>query len=313
MSRSRNLKAQRSIDISDDDQPVPTELADRDVSRSPPRGLLADSALAPDRVGAVVASGSVAAPTGDGDILGTLRSLVEATNASRAETRSLAVKIEEQGRRLDSFAGMLQDYEMRAKSVDDRCRTLERKVEELSAAVAERRSSSASPRVSDSPATHGTPSSDADPLLLALSWTDPLERQAADCALRKELGLDESYVLIFPRKYATLALLRTKSEAEVTKVLDAARAGSLKVESQRLWVRRSQSKLQQRSGFLLRRAAAYLSSKGCEGVEKDSRVVYVRGRAALSVRDGQFLKEKGWPETVAGGFEVLVSESKTWG
>ena len=85
------------------------------------------------------------------------------------------------------------------------------------------------------------------------------------------------------------------------------------MESQRLWARRSQSKLQQRSGFLLRRVVAFLVSKGCEAVDKDSRVVYVNGRPALSVRDGELRQVEAWPAAAAGSFEGMVEESKKWG
>ena len=311
MARARNLLPQVSVDISDEEAMVPTEVADRDASRSPPRGLLAaGSAVAPRLTGSAAPSG-VLSPGGDGDILATLRSLVAATNASREESRRIVDKIDEQGRRLDAFAGMLQDYETRAKSVEDRCRSLEIKVAELSRAVAEKRSASASPCV-------GAPDdkkeeAEADPLMVALSWAEPLERKVADTALRGVLGLDDSYALIFPRKYATLALLRTKSAAEVSTILDASRDGSLKVGSQRLWARRSQSKLQQRSSFLLRKAVAFLVSKGCETVEKDSSVVYVNGRPALSVRGGQIKQAKAWPVAMAGSFEGMLEESKKWG
>ena len=81
----------------------------------------------------------------------------------------------------------------------------------------------------------------------------------------------------------------------MSKILAASRDGTLKVENQRLWPRPSQSKLQQRSGFLLRKAAAFLVSKGCEGVDRDYRVVYVNGRPAISVRDGVLRSELAWP------------------
>ena len=59
---------------------------------------------------ALSSQAAVALPVGDGDILATLRSLVEATNASRTESRAVLARVEEQGRRFDSFVGMLHDY-----------------------------------------------------------------------------------------------------------------------------------------------------------------------------------------------------------
>ena len=72
------------------------------------------------------------------------------------------------------------------------------------------------------------------------------------------------------------------------------------MENQRLWARPSQSKLQQRSGFLLRKAAAFLVGKGCQAVDRDSRVVYVNGRPAISVRDAKLRAEQAWPAELAG-------------
>ena len=90
--------------------------------------------------------------------------------------------------------------------------------------MAERRSASVSPRVGV-PEGSGKAEADLDSLMVALSWAEPLQRKVADTALSGVLGLDDSYVLIFPRKYATLGLLRTKSAAEVTTILDASRDG----------------------------------------------------------------------------------------
>ena len=63
--------------------------------------------------------------------------------------------------------------------------------------MAERRSSSVSPRLgSGAGAGSRSADSEVDALMIALSWADPLERKAADSALRAVLGLDASYVLI---------------------------------------------------------------------------------------------------------------------
>ena len=64
------------------------------------------------------------------------------------------------------------------------------------------------------------------------------------------LGLDASRASIFPRKYATLALLKAKSVEEVKKIIDVSWYGKLLVETQRLQARPSQSKSQQQAVFL---------------------------------------------------------------
>ena len=64
------------------------------------------------------------------------------------------------------------------------------------------------------------------------------------------------------------------------------------MENQRLWGRSSQ----QRSAFPLSKAAASLVGKGCQAVDKDSRVVYESGRPAVALEDGQVRVQKAWPE-----------------
>ena len=328
MSRKRDLKGRDSVVVSDDDeQMVPTEPADPPLAALPAQGGLlapltssAAQAVASPASPTAVPPASVPAPQSESDMLGAIRSLVEVTNRGRAETNNLAAqvgtvlkRVEEQGRQMDSMANLLQDYERRTRAVEDRCRSLESKLSELTRTVAQHRSSSASPRLS-SPATGaGASQTDVDPLLAVLSWPSPLERSAADVSLRRVLGLAESHVLIFPRKYSTMALFKAKTTEEFKTVIDASREGRLKLDGQRLWARPSESKLQQRGGFLLRKSAEFLRSCGCERVEKDSRVVYVGGLEAIKVRDGKLLKGSSWPETLAGSFDALLAAAESWG
>ena len=74
MTRARNLRQQASVDISDEKEMVPTEMAERDASRSPARGLLAAGSAGAPRLAGSAAQAGVLPPGGDGDILATLLS-----------------------------------------------------------------------------------------------------------------------------------------------------------------------------------------------------------------------------------------------
>ena len=323
MSRRRELKGRDSAVVSDeDDQMVPTERAEPQPEALPvqggplaPLGSAASSVAAPSGSHPSVSPVLAHAPQSESDMLGAICSLVGVTHRGRAETRNLAThvgivlkRVEEQARQMDSMASLLQDNELRTRAIEELVPIVETKLAELTRTVAQHRSPFASPRLSQPASGSDASHSSVDPLLAVISWPSRIERPAADASVRCVLGLDKSHVLIFPRKYAIVALFKANTPVELKIAIDVSREGRLKFE---LWAR---LKPQQHGGFSLRKSVEFLKSCGCERVEKDSRVVYFCG-LAIKVRDGELLKGRGcsWPEGLAGSLGSLHATAESCG